>query len=595
MSMPVLKLRQVVGFPGNIVGGTGIEATKAHGTVTIDMAWNEFGRQTAIPTSPTNNILTFDTVTGQYVMIPSSLLGGATAGIADAPTDGLLYGRRSANWEAVPSGATIHGYNINVFDYMTAAEISAVLSFSPSLNHTAAVGAAINAANALYAATVIMPAGVYSIDPGGLPEVICNIDGPGAFLVARTNATAAVLTLSVSPSFSYNANQRIVLNGILGYNFSDTRGTPRYGIGLQISAGDAQYTYGGGMEISIASILGFLTGFYSTSQFLNYHVSGCVFNIHSIGYCDVGISITVGTGDAATFEDNLFNIEYMTFCQTAIFCQSLGTHSLNLFDQGFLVQNIFNIQCMEVGRIHSGGEILLDLAGSRTLQNEFNFPNLSWEPSTTQWLVITDALPVSNIYRLSAYDSAKISMGADILEIKGNGETTKGNAPYRTVIYGDGSSAPTYPGLRIGDRYIINNPAPFGAASLVYTSGGWGEETFASNLAPSAWTPTATADTPGAFAATCTGWYSINGGVLSYQVTVHITNNGSGTGAVRLNAFPVSPTSEHVTCGRANGVSGLMLQAFAPAGGSLIILRYDGAYPGATGEQLMISGQFKIS
>jgi hypothetical protein len=104
MSMPVLKLRQVVGFPGNIVGGTGIEATKLHGTVTVDMQWNEFGAIDAIPTSPTSYILTFDTATQAYVMVPSHLLGGAVAGIADAPNDGIQYGRQSGTWTATATG-----------------------------------------------------------------------------------------------------------------------------------------------------------------------------------------------------------------------------------------------------------------------------------------------------------------------------------------------------------------------------------------------------------------------------------------------------------------------------------------------------------
>jgi hypothetical protein len=97
MSLPVLKLRQSVTFPGNIVGGVGIETTKLHGTVTIDMQWNDFAIISAIPTSPTSNILTFDTATNSYVMVPSHLLGGATAGIADVVAPGN-YSRAATGW-----------------------------------------------------------------------------------------------------------------------------------------------------------------------------------------------------------------------------------------------------------------------------------------------------------------------------------------------------------------------------------------------------------------------------------------------------------------------------------------------------------------
>jgi len=101
MSMPVIRLRQVVGFPGNIVGGVGIEVTKAHGTVTIDTDWSDLSSISAIPTSPTSFILTFDSATGVYVLVPSHLLGGAASGIADAPTGGVQYGRQSGVWSPV--------------------------------------------------------------------------------------------------------------------------------------------------------------------------------------------------------------------------------------------------------------------------------------------------------------------------------------------------------------------------------------------------------------------------------------------------------------------------------------------------------------
>lgn len=96
------RLEALVKFPGKVIGTTGIEVTKENGTYTFETDWTDFGSISAIPTSPTSYILTFDTATGVYVLVPSHLLGGAASGIADAPTDGTLYARQNAAWVPVP-------------------------------------------------------------------------------------------------------------------------------------------------------------------------------------------------------------------------------------------------------------------------------------------------------------------------------------------------------------------------------------------------------------------------------------------------------------------------------------------------------------
>jgi len=93
-----MRLRALPSYPSRIIGGDGISATTENGHVTIDLAHGDFGLISSVPTSPTNSILTYDTATGEYANIPSSLLGGAVSGIGDAPSDATLYGRKSASW-----------------------------------------------------------------------------------------------------------------------------------------------------------------------------------------------------------------------------------------------------------------------------------------------------------------------------------------------------------------------------------------------------------------------------------------------------------------------------------------------------------------
>jgi len=122
--MPKLKLKTLVSFPARVNGGVGIDVTREHGAYTIDMDWGEFSTQTAIPTSPTNNVLTYDTSTDSYVMIPSSLLGGAASGIADAPIDGRQYGRQSGDWTEVIGASGNAGVNFSTRSEVTTSTVA---------------------------------------------------------------------------------------------------------------------------------------------------------------------------------------------------------------------------------------------------------------------------------------------------------------------------------------------------------------------------------------------------------------------------------------------------------------------------------------
>ena len=90
--LPKLKIKALVSFPANVLGGTGISIDKANGNFTIDLNYSEFAFQGTLPAG--SNVLVWDPVSNVYTLVPPS----ATGGISDAPTDGKVYGRQYAGW-----------------------------------------------------------------------------------------------------------------------------------------------------------------------------------------------------------------------------------------------------------------------------------------------------------------------------------------------------------------------------------------------------------------------------------------------------------------------------------------------------------------
>lgn len=85
-----------------------------------------------------------------------------------------------------------------------------------------------------------------------------------------------------------------------------------------------------------------------------------------------------------------------------------------------------------------------------------------------------------------------------------------------------------------------------------------------------------------------------DGNLVFFSLTASITTNGSGAGAI-FASLPFTARSVSISSGRANGLSGKLLQGYIAAGGSSIsILNYDGTYPGASGETLLLSGIVEV-
>lgn len=98
--LPKVKLKTVVSFPAAVYGGAGIAVRKENGKFYFDLNFAAFPVVT-IPSGdlPNTNVLTYNVASKAYLLAPYG-----AGGIADAPNDGTLYGRKSLAWSAVPPG-----------------------------------------------------------------------------------------------------------------------------------------------------------------------------------------------------------------------------------------------------------------------------------------------------------------------------------------------------------------------------------------------------------------------------------------------------------------------------------------------------------
>ena len=101
-----IKLKVSPRFPAQLIGGSGIDVTKANGNYTIVLDVGEFGQSLVLPANPFT--LVFDPYAESYSLVPPSVFASA---IPEAPTDSQTYGRSNATWvQVVPlSGATMTG------------------------------------------------------------------------------------------------------------------------------------------------------------------------------------------------------------------------------------------------------------------------------------------------------------------------------------------------------------------------------------------------------------------------------------------------------------------------------------------------------
>lgn len=487
---------------------------------------------------------------------------------------------------------------INVFSFMNSDQIADVQSGLRNFDHTASVSAAIDYTNrktGSQSAVLHFPAGTYSIVPGSLPAVICDIDGPRAILWSRTSVEADLLQIGFSTVTSNNF-QSIKLFSLTAFdwNFDSTSGnfigstaglstvltiastTIAPQVGQTLAPGCTIVSFGtyngtsGTVNLSIAQNIpggttlvttlrhGFGLGYSATTgqaigQHIvdigyiqgfniairadlsaNFHVGTNIYNINTIWFCGTGILSIAGN---LQFENNTFNIQYVTGLNTVVFSNSVGTEHN--------VQNIYNFASLEMHRYW--GSQAFSSFGTKTNQNTYNVTSLSYNTNdVTGFVVQSDGNPFGNIYNLPVFDvpaaGFNITCGADIIRCEGFGNIDSSN-PTRSRIYLASGTLPSYTGLRDGDRVHINNAVAGSPASYVRAGGAWVPETYAELSGTFTITGTGFTANP-----TSTAKYKVVNGIVNLYVIQNSMSGTSNATTFTLTGLPVAirPTAVHV-------------------------------------------------
>jgi hypothetical protein len=335
-----------------------------------------------------------------------------------------------------------------------------------SANDTDAINLAIADANTLVASkitsTLFFPAGWYKVTPGELDTIHCNIDASSAMLVSADNTDANLLTLGGGNCPGVDVFPIANIAGLIG-STATTDGT-HYGSGIGFNG--AVGTYPGQWTIRVGTISGFRLGLnLDTSP--NFHIGTNQFNINNIWYCTTGIYFGANAAGGYQNENNRIFVNYLTHCPTSISMVSTALSSV--------IQNIIEIDCLEIHTL--AGSNGITMAGANTYQNIFTVNSIFYGANTT-YIVVTDGNPHDNQYNLPGVDLSKLSDGACIFNVGINSIGMLGTtSPGRSVVCGAAGGQTSFASVKVGDRYIVNNPAPGGVGQYCYTSGGWKAET----------------------------------------------------------------------------------------------------------------------
>jgi hypothetical protein len=173
---------------------------------------------------------------------------------------------------------------------------------------------------------------------------------------------------------------------------------------------------------------------------------------------------------------------------------------------------------------------------------------------------------------------------------------TYGGVALSNSVTGTGSmvlsAGPTFTGVPAAPTAAVDTNTTQ-LATTAYVIG-----QISSTTQPPAWTgytPTVTAQTGTFTTVSATGAYRRFGKIIFFRFSVSITTNGTAGTSVQvtlpgLNSWNIA---QHAFVGRANAISGKLLIGYFSGTDKIAMQNYDATYPGANGEQLIMSGVYE--
>ena len=105
------------------------------------------------------------------------------------------------------------------------------------------------------------------------------------------------------------------------------------------------------------------------------------------------------------------------------------------------------------------------------------------------------------------------------------------------------------------------------------------------------WTPTIASGSGSITSYTSSGTYTRIGRQVTLLITFTITNNGTGSGDIRITGLPFATSANNLGngCGRENATSGFMVNAIVGSSNTINVYKYDNSYPGGTSNSIKMT------
>lgn len=228
-----------------------------------------------------------------------------------------------------------------------------------------------------------------------------------------------------------------------------------------------------------------------------------------------------------------------------------------------------------------------DLTAGRDVQANNLFVNLSSSPGAFNNTVAisSGASSLAGLQLVNNAVGASYNTGLQVFLNGTDGYISSFNGPLQ-ILTGGYTVRAEYD---LSGNYKINN------GNLVVGTAGKGID-FSANggdvltqYDEGTWNPTVGSGSGTITSYTATGTYTRVGRQVTLAGQITITNNGTGASDIRISGLPFAAASVNFAGVGVNGASGATVGVTFAATNTLIMFKYDGTYPVATGQQILFN------